>query len=387
MSVFTKQRRGDVGGYRELEPKFDYLDRSARPEAAAIRRRITRWLEAYPMAHRQEWIARFTCGDDIAYASAFFELYLFTYFTRAGFRLQVAPGSEQGTVKAPDFRATRKGLAFYLEATTAHDQGTAGQRVKSWKAIVRSHIDSISNDFFFVSLEWGRDPSTQPAPARAAQSVERWLTTLEYAALRAQYAAPEFEFPTLALEIGGGNLRVLAVPKNNPRQTHGLLGAETFGLRQVNVLTAVRSALKHKSSRYGDLELPYVVAINVLANTAGDDEFVDALYGTPEVVVHADGRHRWRYGSDGGFGHLGRPRAQGVSGVLCVRDLSPWTIGQEHESRRMYLLHHPNCRTPLPVGAFSMSERWVQSGRIMSSRGRYSRGLLGIPRDWPANLR
>lgn len=384
MTIFSRQHRSDTGGYRQREPKFEYLDRSARPEAAAIRRRITRWVRDYPAAQRDEWVARFTSGDDVAYSSAFFELYLFTYFTRAGFKVDVTPDSQGGTIRAPDFRVTRQDIGFYLEATTAHDESATERRVTTWKATVRARIDMIVNDFFFVSLEWPRDPTAQPAPARAAQHVEQWLATLDHASLLPRYqTVKRFTFPTLTLNVGGGVLNVLAVPKNRPRQTQGLLGSETFGLRQVNVLATVRGALRKKSSRYGALTLPYIVAINVHANSAEDDEFTDALFGTPEVVVRADGTHRWRYGSDGGFGHQSNPRAQGVSAVLCVRDITPWTIGQEHEHRRMYVFHHPHARRPLPVGTVGLAERWVENGTFKSSAGRYARGVLGIPKDWP----
>src|SRR6185503_9037616 len=142
----------DLGGYRQREPRFEYLDRSARPEALRIRQRITRWLARYPPEHQQEWVARFTSGDDVAYSSAFFELFLFTYFRRAGFGVEVAPGSKGGTVKAPDFKITGKHTVFYLEATTAHDADPSKHHVDTWKAGVRARIDAISNNFFFVSL-------------------------------------------------------------------------------------------------------------------------------------------------------------------------------------------------------------------------------------------
>jgi hypothetical protein len=384
VTVFSRGPRTDQGGYRQREPRFEYVNRSARPEAQAIRHRITRWLGAYPPNHRSEWIARFSSGDDVAYSSAFFELYLFTYFSRAGFSVEVAPGSKGGTVKAPDFKVTGKNGAFYLEATTAHDDDATERRANTWKTLVRARIDAIASDYFFVSLEWQRGPNVHPAPAQAARAVERWLPTLNYEHIRGRYRrSGQFTFPTLTLLVGGGEVKVLAIPKNNPHPTRGLLGAEGSGLRQVNVLSAVREALRKKSNRYGPLQLPYVVAINVQALTGEDDDFVDALLGTREVVVHMDGSHRWGYGNDGGFGNLGRPRAQGVSVVLCVRDISPWTIGQENGRRQMYLIHHPHARSPLPLGTIKLAERWVENGELRQSDGHDVRRILRIPKDWP----
>ena len=383
MKIFSCQHRTDLGGYREREPQFDYLDRSARPEARIIRGRITRWLASYPDKHQKEWIARFSSGDNIAYSSAFFELYLFMYFRRSGFHVEVAPGSNGGKLKAPDFKVAHKDVEFYLEATTAHGENEDERGVKPWKASVRKHIDTIASKQFFVSLEWQGNPTSQPAPARAACQVEQWLNTLDYAEIHQHYTTKKnFIPPSLLLRVGGTKLHILAIPKNSPRPTRGLIGAEAFGLNQVNVLPAVRRALRNKSSRYGKLDLPYVVAINVLSNTGEDEEFFDALFGTPEQVVRPDGRHHWRHGNDGGFGDLRYPRAKGVSAVLCVRDISPWTIGQEM-GRQIYVYHHPHASQPLSVGIIKLAERWTENGRLCAVAGRDPRRVLSIPKDWP----
>lgn len=383
MPLFTATTRTDLRRYRQRETRYQYLDQSARPECAAIRRRLTRWLNHYPKLHQEEWISRFSSKDDIAYSSAFFELYLYTYLICSGFSVDVAPGSQGGTVRAPDFKVRKGRLTFYLEATTAHDESAAEKRVAGWKTLVRNHIDAIENDAFFVSLEWVRAPTTQPAPSRPVQAVRDWLLSLDYAALHGRRNDPHFNPPSMETDVMDGRLRVLAWPKGRIKRTDGLLGSELFGLRQVNVHSTVRGALRAKSSRYGNLGLPYVVAINVHAETADQDDFVEALYGTAEVVVHQDGRNQWRYGSDGGFGHFGNARAKRVSAALCVRDISPWTIGQEHNDRRMCVVHHPQCNYPFAHNILAMNECWVEGKRVLTSKGRYARSVLGIPKDWP----
>jgi hypothetical protein len=369
VTPFTRDPRNDQSGYRQKEPRFEYLDRSARPEARAIRRRIVRWLADYPDQHRLEWIARFSSGDDVAYSSAFFELYLYTYFLRSGFAIEVAPGSEGGSLRAPDFRLSQGEIAFYLEATTAHDQDPTDLRVAKWKAEVRGRIDGVSSKHFFVSLEWQRDPKTQPAPSKSAGEVEQWLRTLDYGELRRRYErSNRFLLPTLTIRAGGGLVRVLAVPRNKPRVTHGLLGSEGFGLQGVDVSGAIQTALRKKSSRYGDLGAPYMVAINLQSTNGEEDEILDALVGTRESGL-GDARH---------------PRARGVSAVLCVRDINPWTIGQEAGRRQMYVAHNPNARFPLPIGITHLAERWLDDyGALNGTKGRDVRRRLNIPRDWP----
>jgi hypothetical protein len=198
--------------------------------------------------------------------------------------------------------------------------------------------------------------------------VEQWLQTLNYADLRRRYGNEgQFRFPTLPLDVGGGRLRILAVPKNNPRPTQGLLGAEGVGLQSVDVSPAIHQALKRKSSRYGALDLPYIVAINLHSTSGEEDEILDALVGTRES----------------GFGDSDRPRARGVSAVLCVRDISPWTIGQENGRRQMYVIHNPQANIPLPIGVTKLAERWLDHQTLKHTKGRDVRRVLNIPKDWP----
>jgi hypothetical protein len=142
-------------------------------------------------------------------------------------------------------------------------------------------------------------------------------------------------------------------------------------------------AAREKSSRYGELDLPYIVAVNVLADFGGEDEYVDALFGTPQIAVTADGRQVFEHDKDGSFGTPRHPRAQRVSAILCVRDLSPWSVAQEGDRRVLRMIRHPWASKPLPKGVLGISEHTEGDD---FSQGEDARTRLGLIPDWPQNL-
>ena len=58
--LFSEMNRAFTGPKAYAEPDYDYLDRSARPEAETIRAVLEEWLEAYPNSDRADLIGRFT---------------------------------------------------------------------------------------------------------------------------------------------------------------------------------------------------------------------------------------------------------------------------------------------------------------------------------------
>jgi hypothetical protein len=81
--------------------------------------------------------------------------------------------------------------------------------------------------------------------------------------------------------------------------------------------------------------------------------------------------------------HANNSRARGVSAAMIVRDISPWTIGQEHPRRQMFLFHHPHARLALPVGTIWVAERWSSDGQQKERRGHDVRHFLSLPPNRP----
>ncbi|WP_150696765.1 hypothetical protein [Pandoraea terrae] len=145
--------RTRLDGKREDESDFDYLNISNRPEAAEVRQFFESFLERYPGEHRAELLQRLR-ESDIQFASATFELFLYTCFLQTGWTVEVHPEVPNGKGKRPDFRVhTDTGDAFYVEATLARelsDQELAAERRKN--EVLRA-IDDIRSPNFLLEID------------------------------------------------------------------------------------------------------------------------------------------------------------------------------------------------------------------------------------------
>jgi hypothetical protein len=104
---------------------------------------------------------------------------------------------------------------------------------------------------------------------------------------------------------------------------------ETGGL--IDDERPLRRALKRKRpSLYGDLSLPYVIAVSEQPFSIGDESWhrTNVLFGQ-EAVEYGPGRPvRTVYVPDGIWrGPRPRPRNRRMSAVLLASHLTPWTIG------------------------------------------------------------
>ena len=96
--IFSQNARTDTSPKNYSESTFAHIDRSARPEYGRIRAQISDWCNHVPDAERHEFVQRITSGDDLAFHSAFLELYTHQLLlaTRWCFILSLlAPASDQ----------------------------------------------------------------------------------------------------------------------------------------------------------------------------------------------------------------------------------------------------------------------------------------------------
>lgn len=146
----------------------------------------------------------------------------------------------------------------------------------------------------------------------------------------------------------------------------------------------VRAALCNKATRYGELDLPYLVAINVTDEHIDRIDIMNALFGeefleirvNPDSSIHqTPGRKR-----DGAwFGPAG-PRNTRVSGVVIANDLTEWTI-----HHNPILIHNPYATRPLPVEDWRLPQLVPDElkQRLVDRPGMDIIDLLKLPKPWP----
>lgn len=111
--LFDEIERKDTGPKPESEADYEYLNRSARPEAEKIRSLLEDWFNRYPKEAQDEFLERF---KGVEHAKAFFELYIHEILCKQGSTCRVHPEIE-GSNTHPEFLVSCGELKFYVEAT------------------------------------------------------------------------------------------------------------------------------------------------------------------------------------------------------------------------------------------------------------------------------
>lgn len=378
-TAFDNIERGGQDPASHLIGQFDYLNASGRPEAAAVRALIDGWLADYPAAERPEMIRRLRSRDDMLHRSALFELMLHALLRRQGFTIvEIEPQLPNG--KAPDFLVEAPdGRRFYLEATLASgmDNVAAGADRRMREAL--QAIDDVKSPDFFLHLHTRGTPSQPIATARLRRAVQRFVDELDYDEAVARAEAGQSPAPFWQHDEHGAHFTIRPLPKNIRRPNGRAIGGRMLPGGIIRPEVVIKSAIEGKAGRYGDIDLPLVIAVNALEEFARVGDAVDALFGTTGVVVSEDGGARGIRNPDGAWRGAGGPVYTRSSAILFVERFSAWSVGQ----RTMSLIHNPWARSPIPDLPLGVEVREVIHGRLETRSGQSLLEIFGLPDGWP----
>jgi hypothetical protein len=342
------------------EPLFCYWNRSARPEIDALRQMVEMWVLGVPEPAKRTLRSDFRSKIDSQHQAAFFELYLHELLTGMGFDCEPHP-AVPGAGTHPDFAVSRQGKRyFYLEATLARnsDDATAeGARI----AQVYDTLNGMPPSDFFLWLRLRGAPETPPGGSRLRQDLHKWLSTLDADDLTTKLERDGLaDLPTFEWSHDGWELSFVPIPKSAALRGKpgvrpiGIIAPEEF--RILNGQPALYAALASKATKYGLLDLPFIVAVNVLDNFAEERDVFDALLGEPCIVStrYGDGTtetrvERKRNGA--WFGPKG-PQNTRVSAVLVAQNLNRWNVATNTPT----LFHNPWATRPLSPSHWPLSQ-------------------------------
>lgn len=120
------------------------------------------------------------------------------------------------------------------------------------------------------------------------------------------------------------------------------------GAAVVNTHVSVHKAVKEKATKYKELDLPYIVAVNIIDPFASQDDLLSALFGEKQITLsllraQASWVQRESRARNGAwFGPLG-PHNTRVSAVLAGFNLTPIVIA----TRSPEMIHNPWASLPL----------------------------------------
>ncbi|HVI87292.1 MAG TPA: hypothetical protein VM659_03265 [Dongiaceae bacterium] len=386
MPVFDSGPWEFLGGADHLISHFDYLNSSDRVEAARVRAVVEEMFGRYPAAAQEALRHRLRSIDDNTHLSAFFELTLHDIVLRAGCVVLAVEPDMPGSSRSPDFLVeTAEGQRFYLEGTMATGRSRSEEGAERRLREALQVIDSVRSPDFFFDLRISGTPIAPVSGRQIRRGLESWLQGLNYEQVRSVWEQDTGAVPVFRYEQNGVEFRISPVPRRSSRgnlQRTRAIGSRMLPALSVQPHEPIRSAIGGKATRYGQLDAPYIVAVNAMSDYADADDAVNAVFGTPAVFVRqtADGyEDRLGRQEDGVWRGASGPINTRVSAVLSTERLNAWSLGQ----RRARLILNPWAARPLPISPLQVDVVDVHEERLREVSGLSLREILTLPEGWP----
>lgn len=387
--IFEEKDRSDDRPKTRDEHLFAFYDRAARRPFAVFRDLVNAWLADMPVDAAAEVVKRMRKGDDLGFATGLSEIVLHTTLRRLGFVLEAHP-EIPGIRNRLDFliRQPDGTRVAYLEITTMNPPAAEVARDRREAIVFEALNGAVLPDDLRLSYEVASFGMASPSVTKIRAAVERWASAHADAARNTPAVDETFLVDDWKLRLA---LISGFAPRPGGRQiaVYGIMNGRFVGA--VPPTNGLAKALDAKATKYGELDLPYVIAVfdrtNSLAWSSSDfgERVAEVLFGSEEIeeLVMSSGQIRSREtrAGNGRFGHTGAPRSRGVSAVLVFPTAEPWNLAEIRG--QPLLVRHPWAIRPLPDGILPMQELVIDdlAGRIVP--GRMMSEILGLPDPWP----
>jgi hypothetical protein len=380
----------DYCGFKDhTESESAFLNRCARRSVEAVRIELERWFERYPESEQHELRIRFRSTDDHTFRAAFLELFLHELLLRLGHSVEIHPKVAVDTRKKPDFLVNLlPGGGFYLVAKIATGKSLAEVKTEARLNDFYQILDQVDCPDWILRLQADNFAPKTPLPAsRIRSQVRQWLSTLDVDAVSTTARRDTFDdLPATEFEHEGRIVTVMAIPKKpewrGRRSDDRPIGVFPSNFEWLNTHGDIADAIKVKSSRYGSLDRPYVIAIQSHYAFTRAQDFERAIFGDPQTPLPVDNIASAVTPLQGGVLTTGSPpHHRRVSAVLAIRQLYPWAVPKA----QLCLYHNPSATLPLIWGSARLTEASPVDGRIEYRQGETTAALLGLADDWPGS--
>ena len=390
VKLFDAIERNDDGPAMYAEPKFIYWNRSAREDVAKVREVLEGWFSHYPDSEQESLRRRFRSSDDFNHRAAFFELFLHEVLLRLDCSVEIHPQPSTATTRLPDFLVqSPDGNLFYLEAVLATDESSKETAARSRMNAVYDALNQMDSPNFFIGMELRGAPRTPPPAKQIRSFLEKHLSALDPDDIGKLWQSHGLDgVPRWLCRHEGWEIEFYPIPKSpGLRGKPGIrpIGIQSSGWhwQKVEGRLAIRNAILAKAGRYGNLDLPYVIAVNALGDALDRGIIMEALFGQEQVVSYASPlgveRVEETRALDGAWINESGPRYTRVSAILIASGLHPGNLAIAPSC----LCHNPWAKRRYAGALARLPQAIPKDGRMQWQAGESLGAILGLPPDWP----
>lgn len=264
MKLFEDKLRTNHKPASSGENAYLYYDNNQQPKIVEIRNLLNKWFENYPEENKLELKQSFRNN----FYTAFYELFIHEIFYCQGYELQIHPTLEDSNNK-PDFLAKKGKEEFYIEATTVSYLSEIESKKQNFKQKFIDELNKINSPNFWLAiekLEFKKD--NFPKAKTIRDKFEQKLNTINPIDNEIRQKVP---LTSLKLKFEDDNLLIILTLFNKSDAAKKKLNLRPIGLQfsPVTIKNAdedsekILNSFKSKSKRYGKLNKPFIICINL----------------------------------------------------------------------------------------------------------------------------
>lgn len=384
-SVFDEIERTNSSPMKNNDSYFNFYNNSSLPAMVSVRVLIEKCISNYPRNEVKELISRLRSGDDIHFKSASFELFLHEILIRQGYELTLHPELPNGSPNKPDFLVKNKiGEEFYLEAVLATEKNELDKGGELRKGVVIDSLSAKPHENFMVAIDDKGSPKSPPSGNKLLKIIHKWLDTLDPDEIICEIERNGLDsIPPLEWEHDGWYLQIRPIPLSPEKRTKSsnLVGISGMGGGWVDLWSPIRNAIKLKGGRYGELDKPHIVAVNLGSFHLERIDEMQALFGEERLVFQrgSNAEPRMERAKNGAwYGEKG-PQYKRVSAAWLFNDLHASSLAVRKST--IYLNPWANYQVPESLKIFPHAI--LNESKMNWVGGLSLRNSLELPEGWP----
>lgn len=315
LRLFDDIERTHQGAGDNHEPLFRYLNRSARSEANQARKLCDEWFDRYKQdaseSEINEFRTRFHEKHNILHYSTWFELLVHQLLVRLGASVKMHP-ELLGTSNHPDFVANMDNSCMIVEATVVAPDDPS----ERYEQEVIEKLYQLKSEVFWLGIEEIIGTLTCDIPKkRILPKLQEFLNEHDPDQVQAMidrqgyHTAPQetVEFEHWKMRV---SLRPISPAQRGPKKNIviGPIRSIDYGRH----VPSVRRKIRRKAKRYGQIQDPFIIALNSYSRNASFDLEIDAKNAL--------------FGRGGVWGTSENPYYRELSGVLFFKDTNSYCV-------------------------------------------------------------
>lgn len=334
------------------------LATSELPAAQEYKGQLRAWTDELPAEDRASLDGRLSSANDEDCYSARLELYLHHVFVSKGWTVTAHP-QIQGVTRRPDFRVERDDGEFIVEAVGSFGDETARRQDRYIRELA-DYLRRVKGPFI-VHMGVKTRLTGSYSKRRVAMFLQEWVNSLDGhqgAVHPAGVYCDEDASTVIEFTVFGTQPAC--------EEVIGLWTPHAATVVVINNDQYIGGAVRRKSSRYGQLGVPYLIVVSLHAEFPVTlHSIMDTLYGKLRITV--DGRTGQTVGARRALNGVftarrsGNPTSTRVSAVGIYE--ARFGAGEAIE-HRFAVLHNPYAVQPLDANLFSSFPQYVKSAEV-----------------------